>query len=211
MEPGRLRVAGSSTVLPADNCHGQWFCIKISDFKIEFSNLHFWQHSILVTCLPPKKQDFLSISMIELKSVIYLFRYSFYVALSRAETATQFDIAVKFIIVHLFNYLAKLIASKGSWTSSNSKCLCAIDCILIRLCLVACCSVIMSWIGSSPWRKRDCTDSRNKVYKLFLSASESESKTRSPLYAFNFNQNNNEKNGMLSYLCFLHFGCLSTT
>lgn len=71
----------------------------------------------------------------------------------------------------LFTYLAKLIASSGSWTSSSSKCLSAIDCIFIRLCFVACCSVIISGTDSSPCRRRDCTDSKNSVYKLFLSAS----------------------------------------
>lgn len=71
-----------------------------------------------------------------------------------------------------FIYLAKLIASSGSWTSSSSKCLSAMDCIFIRLCFVACCSVIMSGTDSSPCRRRDCTDSRNSVYKLFRSASE---------------------------------------
>lgn len=71
----------------------------------------------------------------------------------------------------IIHYLAKLIASSGSWTSSSSKCLSAIDCIFIRLCFVACCSVIISGTDSSPCRRRDCTDSKNSVYKLFRSAS----------------------------------------
>lgn len=46
------------------------------------------------------------------------------------------------------------------------------DCILIRLLLVACCSVTVSVGESSPRRRRVCTDSRKSVYRLFLSASE---------------------------------------
>lgn len=68
-------------------------------------------------------------------------------------------------------YLAKLIANNGSWTSSISRCCAMMDCIFMRLLLVACCSVIVS-VGDSSWlQRRDCTDSRNSVYKLFLSAS----------------------------------------
>lgn len=45
------------------------------------------------------------------------------------------------------------------------------DCILMRLLFVVCCSVTVS-VGDSSWLdRRDCTDSRNSVYKLFLSAS----------------------------------------
>lgn len=70
------------------------------------------------------------------------------------------------------SHLAKLIASSGSWTSSNSRCLSAMDCIFIRVSLVACCSVRACAVKSSPCRRRDCTDSKKRVYRLFLSASE---------------------------------------
>lgn len=70
------------------------------------------------------------------------------------------------------SHLAKLIASSGSWTSSNARCLSAMDCIFIRVSLVACCSVRACAVKSSPCRRRDCTDSKKRVYRLFLSASE---------------------------------------
>lgn len=69
-------------------------------------------------------------------------------------------------------HLAKFIASSGSWTSSSSRCLSAMDCILMRVSLVACCSVRACAVASSPCRRRDWTDSRKRVYRLFLSASE---------------------------------------
>lgn len=69
-------------------------------------------------------------------------------------------------------HLAKLMASSGSWISSSSRCLSAIDCIFIRFSLVACCSVRMCGVESSPCWRRNCIDSRKRVYKLFLSASE---------------------------------------
>lgn len=69
-------------------------------------------------------------------------------------------------------HLAKLMANNGSWTSSVSRCCAMMDCIFIRLLLVACCSVTASVGISSLLLRRDCTDSRNRVYKLFLSASE---------------------------------------
>lgn len=69
-------------------------------------------------------------------------------------------------------HLAKLTASSGSCTSSSSRCLSAMDCILTRLSLAACFSVRACAMASSPCRRRDCTDSRKRVYKLFLSASE---------------------------------------
>lgn len=69
------------------------------------------------------------------------------------------------------SYLAKLMASSGSWTSSISRCCDTIDCIFMRLLLVACCSLTAS-TGNSSWlQSRDCTDSKKSVYKLFLSAS----------------------------------------
>lgn len=69
-------------------------------------------------------------------------------------------------------YLAKLMANNGSWTSSISRCCAMMDCIFMRLLLVVCCSVTVS-VGDESWlQRRDCTDSRNNVYKLFLSASE---------------------------------------
>lgn len=64
------------------------------------------------------------------------------------------------------------MANNGSWTSSISKCCAMMDCIFIRLMVVACSSVTAS-AGLSSWlQRRDCTDSRNSVYKLFRSASE---------------------------------------
>lgn len=47
------------------------------------------------------------------------------------------------------------------------------DCILIRLLLVDCCSVMPSAGDSSRLQRRDCTDSRKSVCRLFLSASAS--------------------------------------
>lgn len=69
-------------------------------------------------------------------------------------------------------HLAKLMASSGSWASSSSRCLSAMDCIFIRFSLVVCCSVRMCGVESSPCWRRNCIDSRKRVYKLFLSASE---------------------------------------
>lgn len=66
---------------------------------------------------------------------------------------------------------AKLMANRGSWTSSVSRCCAMMACIFMRLFSVAFCSVTVS-VGDSSWRhRRDCTDSRNSVYTLFLSAS----------------------------------------
>lgn len=68
-------------------------------------------------------------------------------------------------------HLAKLMANNGSWMLSISRCCAMIDCIFMRLLVVACCWVMVS-TGDSSWlHSRDCTDSRNSVYKLFLSAS----------------------------------------
>lgn len=76
-----------------------------------------------------------------------------------------------FLSVVIGAYLAKLMANNGSWTSSISRCCAMMDCIFMRLLLVACCSVTVS-VGDESWlHRRDCTDSRNNVYKLFLSAS----------------------------------------
>lgn len=66
---------------------------------------------------------------------------------------------------------AKLMANRGSWTSSVSRCCATMACIFMRLFSVAFCSITVS-VGDSSWRhRRDCTDSRNSVYRLFLSAS----------------------------------------
>lgn len=68
-------------------------------------------------------------------------------------------------------HLAKLMANNGSWMLSISRCCAMIDCIFMRLLVVACCWVMVS-AGDPSWlHSRDCTDSRNSVYKLFLSAS----------------------------------------
>lgn len=68
-------------------------------------------------------------------------------------------------------YLAKLMANNGSWMLSISRCCAMIDCIFMRLLVVACCWWMVS-AGDPSWlHSRDCTDSRNSVYKLFLSAS----------------------------------------
>lgn len=55
--------------------------------------------------------------------------------------------------------------------SSSSRWRATMDCILIRLFLVACCSVTIFVGDSSPYRRRVCTDSKKSVYRLFLSAS----------------------------------------
>lgn len=68
-------------------------------------------------------------------------------------------------------HLAKLMARSGSCVSSSSRCLSAMDCILMSCSLVACSSVRTCGAASSPCRSRDCTDSRKRVYRLFLSAS----------------------------------------